>query len=127
MDTVQGRPTDRPLRVMVGITDVVPKLVAYRLLEPALHLDQPVKIVCREGKLDHLLAALATYDFDVVLSDAPLSPTVKVRAFNHLLGECGATFCGTAELTAKYRDEFPRSLDDAPLLLPTDNTTLKVC
>jgi LysR family transcriptional activator of nhaA len=61
MDTVQGRPTDRPLRVRVGITDVVPKLLAYRLLEPALHLDQPVKMVCREGKLDHLFAELATY------------------------------------------------------------------
>lgn len=125
MDTVQGRPTDRPLRVMVGITDVVPKLVAYRLLEPALHLDQPVKMVCREGKLDQLLAELATYDLDVVLSDAPLSPTVKVRAFNHLLGECGVTFCGAPALVAEHQDEFPQSLDDAPLLLPTDNTTMR--
>lgn len=125
MDTVQGRPTDRPLRVMVGITDVVPKLVAYRLLEPAMRLDQPVKIVCREGKLDQLLAELATYDLDVVLSDAPLSPTVKVRAFNHLLGECGVTFCGTPALVAKHQDEFPQSLDDAPFLLPTDNTTMR--
>jgi LysR family transcriptional activator of nhaA len=125
MDTVQGRPTDRPLRVIVGIVDVVPKLVAYRLLKPALHLDQPVKMVCREGKLDHLLAGLATYDLDVVLSDAPLSPTVKVRAFNHLLGECGVTFCGTSSLVAAYRDGFPQSLDEAPLLLPTDNTTMR--
>jgi LysR family transcriptional activator of nhaA len=125
VDTVQGRPTDRPLRVIVGITDVVPKLVAYRLLEPALHLDQPVKIVCREGKLDQLLAELATYDLDVVLSDAPLSPTVKVRAFNHLLGECGVTFCGTPALVAEYQDAFPQSLDKAPLLLPTDNTTMR--
>ncbi len=125
MDTVQGRPTDRPLRVMVGITDVVPKLVAYRLLEPALHLEQPVKIVCREGKLDQLLAELATYDLDVVLSDAPLSPTVKVRAFNHLLGECGVTFCGTDTLVAAYQSDFPQSLEGAPFLLPTDNTTMR--
>jgi LysR family transcriptional activator of nhaA len=125
MDTVQGRPTDRPLRVRVGTTDVVPKLLAYRLLEPALHLDQPVKMVCREGKLDHLFAELTTYDLDVVLSDAPLGSTVKVRAFNHLLGECGVTFCGIASLIAAYRDDFPNSLDDAPFLLPTDNTTLR--
>lgn len=125
MDTVQGRPTDRPLRLTVGITDVVPKLVAYRLLEPALHLDQPVKIVCREGKLDHLLAQMATYDLDVVLSDAPIGPTIKVQAFNHLLGECGVTICGVPELVAAYRDDFPRSLDEAPLLLPTDNTTMR--
>jgi LysR family transcriptional activator of nhaA len=125
MDTVQGRPTDRPLRLLVGITDVVPKLVAYRLLEPVLHLAQPVQIICREGKLDHLLAGLATYDLDVVLSDAPLGPMVKVRAFNHLLGECGVTFCGTASLIADHRDDFPRSLDNTPFLLPTDNTTLR--
>jgi LysR family transcriptional activator of nhaA len=125
MDTVQGRPTDRPLRLTVGITDVVPKLVAYRLLEPALHLDQAVKIVCREGKLDHLLAQMATYDLDVVLSDAPIGPTIKVQAFNHLLGECGVTICGVPELVAAYRDDFPRSLDEAPLLLPTDNTTMR--
>lgn len=125
MDTVQGRPTNRPLRLVVGITDVVPKLVAYRLLKPALHLDQPVKIVCREGKLDHLLGELATYDLDVVLSDAPLGPMVKVRAFNHLLGECGVTFCGTSVLAAEYGNGFPQSLSDAPLLLPTDNTTMR--
>jgi LysR family transcriptional activator of nhaA len=125
LDTVQGRPTDRPLRVMVGITDVVPKLVAYRLLEPALSLAQPVQIVCREGKLEHLLTDLATYTLDVVLSDAPLGPMVKVRAFNHLLGECGVTFCGTASLIAERQDTFPRSLDNAPLLLPTDNATLR--
>lgn len=125
MDTVQGRPTDRPLRLMVGITDVVPKRVAYRLLEPALRLTQPVQIVCREGKLEHLLTELATYTLDVVLSDAPLGPLVKVRAFNHLLGECGVTFCGTASLIANRQETFPHSLDNAPLLLPTDNTTLR--
>lgn len=125
LDTVQGRPTDRPLRVMVGITDVVPKLVAYRLLEPALRLAQPVQIVCREGKLEHLLTELATYTLDVVLSDAPFGPMVKVRAFNHLLGECGVTFCGTASLIADRQETFPLSLDNAPLLLPTDNTTLR--
>jgi LysR family transcriptional activator of nhaA len=125
MDTVQGRPTDRPLRVTVGIADVVPKIVAYRLLEPVLHLAQPVQIVCREGKLEHLLVELAIYNLDVVLSDAPLGPMVKVRAFNHLLGECGVSFYGTASLIADHRDDFPQSLDDAPLLLPTDNTILR--
>lgn len=125
MDTVQGRPTDRPLRVMVGITDVVPKLVAYRLLEPVLRLDLPVQIVCREGKLQDLLGELATYSLDVVLSDAPLGPMVKVRAYNHLLGECGVAFCGTASLIATCRGNFPHNLNQAPLLLPTDNTTLR--
>lgn len=125
MGTVQGRPTDRPLRVIVGVTDVVPKMVTYRLLEPVLQLMPPVHLVCREGKLEQLLAELSLYNLDVVLSDAPLTPVVKVRAFNHLLGECGITFCGTASLAAIHRDGFPRSLDAAPMLLPTDNTTLR--
>jgi LysR family transcriptional activator of nhaA len=125
LGTVQGHPTDRPLRVTVGVTDVVPKMVTYLLLEPVLQLTPPVHLVCREGKLEHLLAELSLYNLDVVLSDTPLTPVVKVRAFNHLLGECGVTFCGTAPLAAAYRDGFPRSLDAAPMLLPTDNTTLR--
>jgi LysR family transcriptional activator of nhaA len=110
---------------MVGITDVVPKMVTYRLLEPVLQLTPPVHLVCREGKLEQLLAELSLYNLDVVLSDAPLTPVVKVRAFNHLLGECGVSFCGTAPLAAAHRDGFPRSLEAAPVLLPTDNTTLR--
>ena len=125
MGTVQGHSTDRPLRVMVGVTDVVPKMVTYRLLEPVLQLTPPVHLVCREGKLEQLLAELSLYNLDVVLSDAPLTPAVKVRAFNHLLGECGVSFCGTASLVAAHGDGFPRSLDAAPMLLPTDNTTLR--
>lgn len=125
VDTVHGRPTDRPLRVIVGITDVVPKMMAYRLLEPILHLSSPVQIVCHEGKLEALMAELAVNHLDVVLSDAPLNPMVKVRAFNHLLGECGVSFCAVSELVSVYRDGFPHSLHAAPMLLPTENTTLR--
>jgi LysR family transcriptional activator of nhaA len=125
VDTVHGRPTDRPLRVMVGVTDAVPKRVAYRLLEPLRSLPTPVHLVCHEGKLEALLTELAIYNLDVVLADAPLSPVMKVRAFNHLLGECGISWCGTAPLAAEYGRGFPRSLDAAPVLLPTENTTLR--
>ena len=125
VDTVHGRPTDRPLRVMVGVTDAVPKRVAYRLLEPIQSLTKPVHLVCHEGKLEALLTDLAMYNLDVVLSDVPLSPVMKVRAFNHLLGECGISFCGTPPLAAEYGSGFPRSLDAAPMLLPTENTTLR--
>ena len=107
VDAVHGREIDRPLRVRIGITDVLPKLVVYRLLEPALHLAGPVQLCCREGKLEPLLAALAVYDLDVVLSDVPTSPMTKVRTFSHLLGECGVSFYGTAELSAAYRIGFP--------------------
>jgi LysR family transcriptional activator of nhaA len=124
-EALQGRVTDRPMRLTIGITDVLPKLVAYRLLEPALHLEEPVQLRCQEGKLEQLLAELAIYNLDVVLSDAPIGPFVKVRAFNHLLGECGISFFGAPALAATYRQQFPQSLQQAPLLAPTDNTVLR--
>ena len=114
MDTLKGRPTGRPLRLVVGVADVLPKLIAYRLLEPALRLSTPVQVICREGKLERLLAELVVYELDVVLSDAPSGALNRVRAFNHLLGECGVSLFG-----------FPDSLDGAPFLLPTDNTMVR--
>ena len=125
MDTLHGRPTGRPLRLVVGVVDVLPKLIAYRLLEPALRLPVPVHIVCHEGKQEHLLAELAVYNLDVVLSDAPSGPLVKIQAFHHLLGDSGVTFFGTPQLAAAYCPGFPGSLEGAPCLLPTDNTMLR--
>lgn len=122
---VKGRSPGRPVRFVVGVADVLPKLIAYRLLEPALHLAEPIRVVCREDKPERLLAELSVYGLDLVLADAPIAPTVKIRAFNHLLGECGVTIFGTAQVAAAYRHGFPRSLDGAPFLLPTDNTTLR--
>ncbi len=125
LDTVQGRATGRPLRFNVGVADVLPKLVAYRLLEPALHLPEQVQLVCHEGSPPELLTRLAVYELDLVLSDSPIGSDVKVRAFNHLLGECGVTIFGTKELAAKYRQRFPKSLDGAPFIIPTANTALQ--
>lgn len=125
LDTVRGRPTGQPLRLVVGIADVMPKLVVRRLLEPALRGDSGVRIVCREDKADDLFAALAAFEVDVVLTDAPLPSGSAVRAFNHLIGECEVGLFATAALARKLRPNFPRSLDGAPLLLPTDNTQLR--
>jgi LysR family transcriptional activator of nhaA len=125
MDTLHGRPTGRPARLLVGITDVVPKLVCHRLLEAVFTLEEPVKLVLREGKTDALLADLATQAFDMVIADTPLPPHLRVRAFNHPLGECGVTFFAVPELAARHRRGFPRSLDGAPMLLPTENTALR--
>lgn len=124
-DVVKRRSTGRPVRFVVGIADVMPKLVAYRLLEPALTLVEPVRVVCHEDKPERLLAELAIHGLDLVLSDSPIGPAVKVRAFNHLLGECGVTIFGSAKKAADYRRRFPHSLDGAPFLLPTENTTLR--
>lgn len=122
--TMKERPTGRPLRFCVGIADVLPKAIAFRLIEPALRLRTPVHLICREDRPDHLLADLAVHDVDVVLSDAPASPAANIRAFNHLLGECGVTFLAPKKL-AFLRKGFPRSLDGAPFLLPLDNTALR--
>jgi LysR family transcriptional activator of nhaA len=124
-EALKGRPSGRPLQLSVGVVDVVPKLVAYRLLEPALHLDEPVRILCREGKLDTLLADLAVHKLDMVLADTPLGSAVNVRAFNHPLGECGITFFGSPPLAARYRPGFPESLHEAPMLLPPEGTVLR--
>jgi LysR family transcriptional regulator, transcriptional activator of nhaA len=124
-DAVQGKVVGRPQSLVVGIADVVPKLVARRLLEPALRQAEPVRLVCREDKPERLLAELALHNLDVVFSDAPVGPSIRVRAFSHLLGECGVVFFAKQELAAEHRRRFPASLDGAPMLLPTENTALR--
>ncbi len=124
-DAVQGRSSDRPLRFEVGIPDVLPKLVSHRLLKPAFRLDKDIHLICHEGKQDELLAELAVHRLDIIFSDSPVSPTVSVRAFNHLLGQCGLSFFGTTELTSKYRRKFPSSLGGAPLLMPGEQTAVR--
>lgn len=122
--TMKERPTGRPLRFCVGIADVLPKTIAFKLIEPALRLRCPLHLVCREDRPDHLLADLAVHDVDVVLSDGPASPAANIRAFNHLLEQCGVTFLAPKAL-AHLRKRFPKSLDEAPFLLPLDNTVLR--
>lgn len=124
-DAVQGRPVGRPLSLVVGVADVVPKLVARRLLEPALRLSEPIRLVCREDKPERLLAQLAVHELDVVLSDGPVDPSISVRAFSHLLGDCGVAFFAKPKLAAVHARRFPMSLDGAPMLLPTENTALR--
>ena len=103
----------------------LPKLITHQLLEPAFKLFEPIRLICREGKHDHLIAELAVHGLDVVLTDLPIGSTVKIRAYNYLLGESDVTVFGLAPLAAKYRRGFPRSLNGAPFLLPTGNTTLR--
>jgi LysR family transcriptional regulator, transcriptional activator of nhaA len=125
MDTLKDRPTGRPLRVQIGVADVLPKLIAHQLIAPALRVANQVRVVCREDRPDRLLAELAVNELDVVLADAPMGPAVKVHAFNHLLGECGMGFYGKPKLAGGRRRNFPRSLDRAPFLLPSDETAVR--
>jgi len=125
MDTLKDRPTGRPLRFQVGVADEVSKVIAYRLLEPAMRLEQPVYMVCRDGAAERLLTDLATHSLDLVIADTPISPTIKVKAFSHPLGETSVTVFGTAKLATPRRKNFPKSLDGAPFLLPTIGKTLR--
>ena len=112
-------------RLVVGLSMVVPKLIAHRLIQPALEMPDPPEIVCIEDTTERLLGSLATYSLDLVLSDAPRGAEVAVRAYNHLLGECGVSFFATRELASRHRRGFPASLDGAPMLLPSPGSALR--
>jgi LysR family transcriptional regulator, transcriptional activator of nhaA len=122
---VQGRPSSGPHRFTVGVSDSLPKLTTLRLLRPALEAGAAFRLVLRVDKTSRLIADLGGLALDLVLADEPVTPALKVRAFNHLLGESAVTVFGTAGLTARYRRGFPRSLDDAPFVLQTENTALR--
>jgi LysR family transcriptional activator of nhaA len=125
VDMVRGRPVGQPLLFRVGIRDVMPKVVAFKLIEPTLQLAEPLRLVCREGDFQALIADLAVHKLDVVLSDTPLDANLRVKAFSHLLGESEVVIVGTRKLAEKLKDNFPHSLDGAPWLLPTDNNVLR--
>ncbi len=108
----------------VGVADAVPKTIACRLIEPASQLPEPVRIVCREWKLDTLLGELALHRLDLVIADAPIPPGVSVRAFNHRLGSCGVSFFAAPSLLALCKGRFPACLDGAPLLMPADDSAV---
>lgn len=123
-DTLRDRPTGKPVRVTVGIADVVPKLVAYRVLRPAFEAAPDVEMVCREASSETLLTLLGQHEVDLVLTDAPAAGA-PLRAYNHLLGESGTTLFAAPSLAASVRRHFPKSLHGAPLLLPGAATQIR--
>lgn len=125
LDAARQRPSARPLRVHIGITDSLPKLVSYEIIKPIFKLEQPVQAVCREGKVADLLGQLAAYRLDIVLADEPAPSSLPIKVFNHFLGECGVIFCAERKLAATLKRKFPKSLNDAPVLLPAGNTALR--
>jgi LysR family transcriptional regulator, transcriptional activator of nhaA len=125
VSTMKQRPTARPLRLHVGVVDSLPKLLTYAMLKPVFQLPQPVEVSCCEAKAPDLLAQLAIYRLDVVLSDEPAPASGNVKTFNHLLGECGVSFCAEPKIAARLKRRFPASLHDAPALLPCPNSALR--
>ena len=124
-DVMEGRTPGTALTLTVGVAMVVPKLLAYRVLEPVFNMPDSVRLVCLEASLADLLADLSVHKIDLVLADAPMSPTLNVRAYNHLLGESGLSFFATRKAARKYKTGFPHSLNDAPMLMPTASSALR--
>ena len=121
-EVVRGRPASAQPSVRVGISDVLPKLMVYRMLAPAFAMPEAVRVSCFEGKPPDLLARLAVHDLDVVLGDAPVTPASGFRAFSHRLGESALGAFAAPTLARRLRPGFPGSLDRAPILVPTANT-----
>ncbi|MFO0095983.1 MAG: LysR family transcriptional regulator, partial [Gemmatimonadaceae bacterium] len=114
-----------PTRLVVGISDSLPKLTTWRLLRPAIDAVPGLRLTCRIDKTERLLADLAVHALDVVLTDTPASPNASIALFTHLLGECGVTVFGTQALQARFRRSFPHSLTGAPFIMPTSNTAMR--
>lgn len=124
-EALRLRPGGRALQLRVGVADAVPKAIAYLLLESALAMPEPIRIICREGKLDALLADLAIHKLDIIIADSPMPPNVDVRGYHHLLGECDTSFFATPELARRYRKDFPRSFEGAPFLMPGEDAAVR--
>jgi LysR family transcriptional activator of nhaA len=113
----QARTGGRVLDCRVGIADSVPKSIAYRLLEPALEVEQQVRLICHEGKFEDLLAQLAVQRLDLVVADEPMNKQLSVKAFNHSLGTTAMSFFCTASLKRTLKGSFPGNLNGAPMLV----------
>lgn len=113
-------PPERPMAFKVGVADVVSKSIASRLLAPALALNEPVRLVCKENNLESLLGELALHRLDLVIADAPIPGRLNVTGYNHKLGQSGISFLATPALARPLRKRFPQSLDGAPMLIPSD-------
>lgn len=124
-DALASVGTAQTMRLTVGISDSLPKLIASRLLDAALQLPQAVKLVCFEDRFESLLGDLSVHKLDVVLTDRPVPPGTNLKVFSHLLGESELTLFGVPALAARYQPDFPASLRGAPLLLPTRNNAIR--
>ena len=122
---LRGGPEERVIPFRVGIADVVPKSIAHQLLAPVLALPEPIRLICREDRLDRLLADLAIHRLDMVLADRPMPTGMDVKGYSHLLGECEVAFFATPDLAARLATGFPASLDGAPMLIPGEDSALR--
>lgn len=124
-NVVRGNQTIGPTTLDVGIVNSMPKLIAERIVAPALLAEQPVRVRCHEASLEQLLSELAIHKLDIVLSDQPMPDGLGLKAYNHRLGESGLSFFARRDKARRYRSNFPQSLNDAAMLLPSQNSALR--
>ncbi|MHC6226090.1 transcriptional activator NhaR [Pseudomonas sp. X10] len=122
---LRARPEEQQILFRVGVADVVPKSIVYRLLAPTMELDSVLRISCREDKLERLLADLAIQRLDLVISDSPMPNHLDIKGYSQKLGECGLSFFATADLARKHDQPFPACLHHAPLLIPGQETVVR--
>jgi LysR family transcriptional activator of nhaA len=123
---MRGHQEESDLVFRVGVSDVVPKSIAYRLLAPSIQLKEPVKLICLESKLELLFADLGMHKIDLIVSDRPLPAELGIKGFSHFLGESRMAFYGEPALAKRLREGFPQSLNGAPLLLPGTESAMRL-
>lgn len=115
--------SDLPFRV--GVAEVFPKSIARHLLEPALALPDPVRLICRTDKLERLFAELAIHQLDLVVADRPLPQKFGVKGFSHALGRSALVLLAAPRLAVRYRTGFPDSLSQASWLMPGAGSAMR--
>ncbi|WP_426139271.1 transcriptional activator NhaR [Pseudomonas sp. DWP3-1-2] len=122
---LRAQPHEQQVLFRVGVADVVPKSIVYRLIAPTMELQEPMRISCREDKLERLLADLAIQRLDLVISDSPMPSHLDIKGYSQKLGECGISFFATPELAERYGKDFPAGMQGAPLLIPGQETVVR--
>lgn len=125
-DVLDGQTFGIKVTVKFGVAMIVPKLLAYRVLEPVLQMNESTNLICHEAPLVDLLADMSVHKLDAVLSDCPINPSLNIRAYNHSLGGSGITFFSVPEHAKKLEKNFPQNLHDFPFLMPSKSSSLRM-
>jgi len=124
-NVLDGQTSGTTMTVKVGVAMIVPKLLAYRVLEPVLQMEEAINLICHEAPLVDLLADMSVHKLDAVLSDSPINPSLNIRAYNHSLGGSGITFFAVPGHVSKLQKDFPENLNDFPFLMPGKSSSLR--
>ena len=112
------------VRLAVGISDGLPKLVVRHLLQPVLN-EPRLRLLCHEDEIERLVAEVALHRLDVVLSDQPAPANPNLRVYSHKLGEAPMAWFAPVEVARRSKKPFPECLNELPVLLPTHHAAVR--